>query len=162
MTQRKLRTYFNHYFTDIASKVDSEIPRSRKFPLEYLGNKCESSVFLSPTASAEIENIIAELKKGKPSGPYSIPGHFPKMLNHVLAPCLEILIDEFSTTGIFPDKLKLAEVIALHKKDDSDNPSNYRPISLLYVFSKISEKIMHKRLCNFLEINEILHPLQFG
>ena len=43
----------------------------------------------------------------------------------------------------------------------TDNPSNYRPISLLSVFSKIFEKLMHHRLYTFLEVNEILDPLQF-
>ena len=70
---KEIAKVFNDYFTNIASEVDSEIPRSRKSPSDYLGNKCESSFFLSPTDSAEIENIIAELKKGKVSGPYSIP-----------------------------------------------------------------------------------------
>ena len=56
----------------------------------------------------------------------------------------------------------MAKVIALHQKDAHDKPSNYRPISLLPIFSKIFEKIMYERLYNFLEINEILHPLQFG
>ena len=40
--------------------------------------------------------------------------------------------------------------------------SNYRPISLLSVFNKISEKLTHKRLYNFLEIHKILYNLQFG
>ena len=40
--------------------------------------------------------------------------------------------------------------------------SNYRPISLLSVFSKISEKVMSKNLYNFLELHEILYNLQFG
>ena len=57
---KKIAKVFNHCFTNIASKVDSEIPRSRKSPSDYLGNKCESNFFLSPTDSAEIENIIAE------------------------------------------------------------------------------------------------------
>ena len=56
----------------------------------------------------------------------------------------------------------MAKVIALHKKGASDNPSKYRPISPLSIFSKIVEKIMYKRPYKFLEINEILHPLQFG
>ena len=30
------------------------------------------------------------------------------------------------------------------------------------MFCKIFEKIMHKRLYNFFEVNDILHPLQFG
>ena len=84
------------------------------------------------------------------------------MLNELISPLLVILINESFSTGIFPDKLKIAKVIALHKKGATDDPANYRPISLLSVFSKIFEKIMHKRLYSFLEVNDILHPLQFG
>ena len=79
-----------------------------------------------------------------------------------IASSLASLINESSSTGIFPDKLKVAKVIALHKKGATDNPSNYRPISLLSIFSKIFGKLMHKRFYGFLEANEILHPLQFG
>ena len=75
---------------------------------------------------------------------------------------LAILINEFFQMGVFPDKLKVAKVITLHKKGATDNPSNYRPISLLSTFCKIFEKIMHKRLYDFLEVKKILHSLQFG
>ena len=40
--------------------------------------------------------------------------------------------------------------------------SNYRPISLLFVFSKISEKLMYKRLYKFLEVHKSLYILQFS
>ena len=56
----------------------------------------------------------------------------------------------------------MGKVVAHHKKGTSDNPSNYRPISLLSVFSKIIGKLMHKRLHDFLEINNVIDPLQFG
>ena len=153
---------FNNYFTNIAANIDSEIPRTRKSPLDYLGEKCEQTFFLSPTDSVEVQSIISELKKGKSVGPFSIPCTFLKMLNQPISPLLVILINESFLTGIFPDKLKIAKVIAIHKKGATDDPSNYRPISLLSVFSKIFEKIMHKRLYNFLEVNDILQPLQFG
>ena len=126
------------------------------------GEKCEQTFFLSPTDSVEVQSIISELKKGKSVGPFSIPCTFLKMLNQPVSPLLVILINESFLTGIFPDKLKIAKVIAIHKKGATDDPSNYRPISLLSVFSKIFEKIMHKRLYNFLEVNDILQPLQFG
>ena len=73
-----------------------------------------------------------------------------------------ILINEAFLTGIFSEKLKIAKVISLHKKGATDDSSNYRPISLLYMFSKISEKIMHKRLYNLLGVNDVLHALQSG
>ena len=60
-----------------------------------------------------------------------------------------------------PDKLRI-KVIALYKKGSTDNPSNYEPISLLSVFSKVFEKLMHRRLYTFLEVIEILDPLRFG
>ena len=75
---------------------------------------------------------------------------------------LAILVNESFQTGVFPDKLKVAKVTILHKKGATDNPSNYRPISLLSIFSKMFEKIMHKRLYDFLEVNKILHSLQLG
>ena len=64
--------------------------------------------------------------------------------------------------GMFPSKLKVGKVSPLQKKGSCNNPSNYRPISILSVFSKIFEKLMHQRLYKFLESFEILYPLQFG
>ena len=63
---------------------------------------------------------------------------------------------------MFPDKLKIAEVITLFKKGNPKVPSNYRPISLLPIFSKIFEKLMYRRLLRFLEVHNILYSLQFG
>ena len=65
-------------------------------------------------------------------------------------------------TRVYPTNLKIAKVVALHKKGPSDNPTNYGPISLLSVFSKILGKLMHKRLDDFLNISNVIHPLQFG
>ena len=84
------------------------------------------------------------------------------MLKSAIIASLVVPISESFCTGIFLINLKIAKVIAIHKKGSTDNPSNYRPITLLSAFSKIFEKLMHKRLYNFLEINELIHPLQFG
>jgi hypothetical protein len=43
-------------------------------------------------------------------------------------------------TGVFPDSLKKAQVTPLHKKNDPLSKTNYRPVSVLPVFSKIFEK----------------------
>ena len=75
---------------------------------------------------------------------------------------LSQIINESFQSGIFPDKMKLAKVIPLFKKGCSVTASNYRPISLLSVFSKITEKVMYKRLNDFLEKHSILYSFQFG
>ena len=84
------------------------------------------------------------------------------MISQPISLPLCLIIDESCTSGIFPDNLKLAKVITLYKKGPRDNPNNYRPISLLSIFSKIIEKIMHERQYRFLGTSNILYPLQFG
>ena len=97
---------FNHYFVNIASKIDDGISRTRKSPLDYLGIKTESSFFLSRTDTTEVECIIAEFKNGKTLGQYSIPCNLLKLLSPYSSSALVTLINESFTTGILPDKLK--------------------------------------------------------
>ncbi len=61
------------------------------------------------------------------------------------------------TTGIFPDKLKTAKVIPLHKKDEETLFTNCRPISLLPAISKIFEKVIFKQLYKFFLETKLLY-----
>ena len=58
--------------------------------------------------------------------------------------------------------MKIAKVIPLHKGGSTEQVNNFRPISLLSIFDKIIEKLMHKRLYHFLEVHKILYENQFG
>jgi hypothetical protein len=66
------------------------------------------------------------------------------------------------STGEFPTDLKKAVVIPVFKKGDPKKLENYRPISLLSTFSKLFEKLVKKRLLNFLEKTHFFSPKQFG
>ena len=55
----------------------------------------------------------------------------------------------------------MVKVIPIHK-GGSTQAINYRPISLLSIFDKITEKVMHKWLYSFLENNDILFHKQYG
>ena len=57
---------------------------------------------------------------------------------------------------------KKAKVIPLPKSTDKTNPTNYRPILLLSVFSKLLEKHVHIYLNDYLEKRQLLHPFQSG
>ena len=63
---------------------------------------------------------------------------------------------------MLPRGSKIAKVILIYKGDDTTNPGNYRPISLLSVFDKLLEKLMYNRLDLFLYKHEIFHKYQFG
>ena len=64
--------------------------------------------------------------------------------------------------GVFPNVIKIANVIPLYKKEDSMTFSNYRPVSLLCSLSKVFEKVMCNRLVAFLDDFKILYEFQFG
>ena len=64
--------------------------------------------------------------------------------------------------GVFPDSLKIAKIVPIHKKGDSRIPSNYRPISILPYLSKIFEKVIFFRLVRHLTTNNVITPFQFG
>ena len=64
--------------------------------------------------------------------------------------------------GQFPSILRIIKVIPTHKKQSKVDYANYRPMSLLSNIEKIIEKLMYKRLSNFLDINNLIYSLQFG
>ena len=69
---------------------------------------------------------------------------------------ISIIINQSLCTGIFPDKLKLAKVIPLFKKDDDKIFGNYRPISLLSSISKVFEKVAFDQLYDYFTTHGLL------
>ncbi len=64
--------------------------------------------------------------------------------------------------GLVPNMATLAKIIPIYKAKDKKNISNYRPISLLPVISKILEKVVHKNVYTFLAKNKDLYASQYG
>ena len=153
---------FNKYFVNVSHDITKNIPRSKKSPMDFMGVRVGNSFFTAPSTAFEISDIISLLKSGKSLGPNSIPMKILKCLSSLISSPLSQIINESFQPGIFPDKMKLAKVIPLFIKGCSLTAANYRPISLLSVFSKITEKVMYERLYNFLLKHEILYELQFG
>ena len=77
-----------------------------------------------------------------------------KFLKVICKPVSEVssnLINESFSQGIFPDHTKLALVTLAYKGKSTLEVCNYRPVSILLIFSKVLEKLMLKRLTGFLE-----------
>ena len=69
-------------------------------------------------------------------------------------------INSSISTGIFPDELKIADIVPVFKKEDQNDKTNYRPISLLPLISKIFEKFLYQQIEDF--SNKILSPKLCG
>ena len=72
------------------------------------------------------------------------------------------IVNTSFSSGLFPKSLKTAKVVPIHKGGSKLDVSNYRPISLLGSFSKIYEKLMHKRVLEFFDQNNTLFENQYG
>ena len=75
---------------------------------------------------------------------------------------LQIIFNESICTGKIPDSFKVAKVIPLYKKDENDLFSNYRPVSVLPIFSKILERLVFNRCMSYLDHHRILYKRQYG
>ena len=66
--------------------------------------------------------------------------------NDIIAPQITSILNMSIDQSVFPDKLKKAQVTPLYKKNDPLLKTNYRPVSVLCIFSKIFEKILGQQL----------------
>ena len=84
-------------------------------------------------------------------------GLLGKNLMHNMGACITLIINQSIKSGIFPDRLKIAKVTPIYKKDDKKFIKNYRPISVLPVISKVFETV----ICDFSSKN-LLCSQQYG
>jgi hypothetical protein len=153
---------FCNFFTNIGLKYANDIPASKYTSDSYLRNKSKLNMFLTPTDPYEVVRQIDYLKHKHSSGHDGLSSSLIKDIKHEIALPLTIMINKSLSTGIVPDLLKTAKVIPIYKAKDKELLNNYRPISLLPTASKILEKLVHKRLYNFLLSQSIFYPSQYG
>ena len=154
---------FNDYFANVAGKIldKNKTPILKTFD-KYMPAANMNTFVFEPSTPNEVFLLIGGLKKNKGTGPNGIPTEILQLISFFISIPLSKIYNMCITSGVQPDKLKLAHAVPIFKKGSRLLVSNYRPISLLSNLNKILEKIMHKRIYAFLEKYEILYNLQFG
>ena len=152
----------NDFYCTIGANLSSRITPSIS-PLTYLaGSHVSATFYMYPTDIEELKCIFSEIKNKNASGwdDMSIK-IFGEMSECALNSLVEAVNHSF-INGQFPDFLKKAIIVPLHKGGNEYTPSNFRPISLLPTLSKIIEKLVKNRVTSFLLRNNVLNPNQFG
>ena len=158
--RRLILNKFNEYFVNIAKNLNSSQSQSSFIDYKkFMKNRVEQTIFLNEIESSEIDTIIGELNPNKSS---DMSPRILKLFRGKLSPVLSVLFNNCMYAGVFPDPLKIARVIPLFKNGNRNDITNYRPISLLPVVSKIFEKLMHSRLIRFLDKHNVIYEKQFG
>ena len=83
-----------------------------------------------------------------------------KDAKQVVAEPLSKLINASFKQSKFPSALKKALVKPVHKKDCIEDPSNYRPLSILPVLSKVFERAAANQIVAYLNEHNLLNEIQ--
>jgi len=152
----------NDYFNSIGSRLASACPPSTQSFTSFLPSPLTHTIVFLPTSATEIFNIISNLELSSSCGMDEIPASVIKLVADLIASPLSVVINHSIHTSTFPDILKIAKIIPIHKNGTKSDPSNYRPIALLSNFSKIYEKIIYSRMSDFIRKHNILYRYQYG
>lgn len=155
-----IATEFNSCFARMPADIAAQIvPPNVPYRISSSNPR---SIFLSSVTALEVHRVISSLRTTSSSGFDNINGGCLKRVSWYVVDVLAHLINLSFREGIFPEALKFAVVVPIYKKGDKRAAENYRPISLLSIFSKIYEKLMKVRLLGFLKKYSLLPGYQYG
>ena len=156
----------NLYFAKVSDRlIKDKRPfsgRNANVIKEFINSKKPENIHfnVSLIKSDELKSFLKSLDPSKSAG---IDGINPKILVFdVLLPSVLQMINISLHSGIFPNGLKEARVFPIYKGGPSEDPSNYRPISILPIVSKVIEKHVTKHLFAYLNKYKLLHEAHSG
>ena len=136
----------NDYFVNIGPNTEKEIPKVQNIsPTKFLKERNQFNFLIAHISNEEVLDIVNSLSN-KATGPYIVPLKLLILISDLIIIPLCYIINMSLFSGIYPDKLKIVKVIPIHKGGSTQDLNNFSPISLLSIFDKIIEKIIHARL----------------
>uniref|UniRef100_A0A8C5PEC8 Reverse transcriptase domain-containing protein n=1 Tax=Leptobrachium leishanense TaxID=445787 RepID=A0A8C5PEC8_9ANUR len=152
---------FNNYFVGCATTLiaklgndtQSERPHTGQAPPTVQRPYNAEKFSFRPVPVSVITKLLRNQTMNYQSGPDQIPA----MLLKISAPAISKPV-----AGYIPKLWKTARVVPIHKSGDNTLVSNYRPISLLPVMSKILEKCVYTQLRDYYKYRNYLTPDQSG
>ena len=152
---------FNRFFTSVGADLSAGI-NSDIFFSDYLWEPINNRLEFVPVVEQEVNKIIDELNSNTSCSYDGISTNLLKQIKPEIIKPLTKLINKTIQSGVFPDKLKIAKVIPIFKKDSQTVLNNYRPISILPALSKVFEKVIFRQTNNYFSRYGLYNPTQYG
>ena len=148
----------NKYFSSVFTKEDLQT-----LPKMSEGEK-SCDMFVSDLVITEkaVRDKLNKLNPNKSPGPDKLYPRILKELSDELAKPLTNFFNLSIEKGELPDEWKLAEVTAIFKKGDKQNPGNYRPISLTCILCKVLESLVRDAIQSHMEDLKLYSTCQYG
>ena len=112
--------------------------------------------------SVEVRNRIQTLKPGKGPGSDLITSELNKKNSVWWVPIITSLFTAIDNTGRIPKDWGLAIIVPIYRKGNKDLPSNYRPISLLNILSKLYARQLQWKLRDWIDQENCMAEEQAG
>jgi len=145
----------NNYFTSVFTPHSSETPPV--IPDPQFPDIASISIDVNG-----VRNLLNELDTSKATGPDKIPTHLLKLCATEFAPILTLIFQASIHQSRVPPDWKQANIVPIFKKGDRTLCSNYRPVSLTCICSKILEHIIYTHIFSHLSQHNILCDEQHG
>lgn len=161
---KRIANCMNEFFVKKVKNIIDSLPKPKYDPLSILNQKeSVSSMFsLQPVHPDVVEGILRGLKNSKSCGVDFLDTATLKLIASEITPALTHIINLSIRFSTFPSAWKHAKVIPLHKKGDTLDPKNYRPVAILPVLSKILERVVFEQTVYYFEANQLFHPNHHG
>ena len=138
---------FNEFFADVGRKTfqkkQEELESSNNNLQDFNPNPSQTALVSFKPSPVNCETVILTTKSIRESNACGVDGislRFIKNSLYIIAFYLTVIINTSIVTNAYPRLWKISHVVPTYKNGDVDEVSNYRPISLLPVLSKILEK----------------------
>ena len=158
--QSEVAEIFNNYFVNVAKDIGSDSCEvNENHPsIKTIRENCsvENTLFFKEINDDFVEKQINKISVNKATGFDGISMKILKMSKPVIVKPITKLINMSIKTSEFPDTLKEAQVIPLHKKNSQLEAGNYRPVSILPAVSKFFERAIYQQLIDY--FGKIFHP----
>ena len=159
--KKRICNGFNDFYINVGSNLAQKIPNSINTPKDYIKECNQNSMFVDSVSKEDVVKIVCSLKSAS-AGWDGISLNIVKSSFTSIVEPLTHCMNLSLMKGIVPNELKIAHVIPLFKAGDNALFSNYRPVSVLPLFSKILERLMYARLLSFINLSKLLYKFQFG
>ena len=158
---------FNEHFVTIGPKLASKIEAPTDAdPMAYVRNVVKDKrlpkFLFKHVEVSYVKQEINKLKTSKSPGPDKIPIKILKDAVEIVSGPLTKIFNRSLDTGVFPDLWKLARVAPIFKAGQKSELTNYRPISVVSILSRLLEKMAHDQLFSHMKDCGLLSDNQFA
>ena len=152
----------NTFFSEIGSKTISEVEqKKKKAGIPWKGPSCIYDFEIQVASERDIEMNLKKLKLTTNTDILGMDCKLLRLGSSIISKDLSDLINLSIETDTVPQEWKIARVTPIYKGSGcKEDPSNYRPISVVCHIAKVFEKVIALQFINYLTIHNLISEYQ--